>query len=301
MGNKFHINKHGVPAPCKAKAGNCPLGGEEQHFSNSQDAQDFANQQNEKQHGLLPSMKTEASRDDMNSRASEIFSEIRDIKFMGVTKGLAKLTKELKTLESQFAKTPVKTIIKNNTVSYDGRGVPTATSNLVVSGDGYEDKHNYFSNKVKKAGMDAHKLAENLSSDNNIFDEWKVKSESKDSFTLTSEDSYGNEQNLRVERVEVEEKIKPKNHTRAFSSDGLPMALSNYATHATEGYAGAEKHFKDIIKDSNFNSEKMAKSLNDDKDVFGDWDVEDENLQRIKLRNTDSFGNVDFVEVSKGV
>ena len=24
---KFHINKHGVPAPCKAKPGNCPLGG----------------------------------------------------------------------------------------------------------------------------------------------------------------------------------------------------------------------------------------------------------------------------------
>ena len=24
--SRFHINKHGVPAPCKAQAGKCPLG-----------------------------------------------------------------------------------------------------------------------------------------------------------------------------------------------------------------------------------------------------------------------------------
>lgn len=30
---RFHINKHGVPAPCKAKSGNCPLGGDEKHYN----------------------------------------------------------------------------------------------------------------------------------------------------------------------------------------------------------------------------------------------------------------------------
>lgn len=40
--SKFHINKHGVPAPCRAKEGNCPLGGEESHFKSQEDAQAHA-------------------------------------------------------------------------------------------------------------------------------------------------------------------------------------------------------------------------------------------------------------------
>lgn len=52
---KFHINKHGVPAPCKAKPGNCPLGGNDTHFDNMQDAQNYVDKANESKHGLLPS------------------------------------------------------------------------------------------------------------------------------------------------------------------------------------------------------------------------------------------------------
>lgn len=55
MSQKFHINKHGVPAPCKATKGNCPLGGDESHFDNLEEAQNYADRQNEKAHGLLPS------------------------------------------------------------------------------------------------------------------------------------------------------------------------------------------------------------------------------------------------------
>lgn len=54
---KFHINKHGVPAPCKAKAGNCPLGGDEQHFESLEEAQAHADTQSEERHGLLPGVK----------------------------------------------------------------------------------------------------------------------------------------------------------------------------------------------------------------------------------------------------
>lgn len=54
---KFHINKHGVPAPCRAKTGNCPLGGSEQHFDRIEDAQAYADSQSELQHGLLPGIK----------------------------------------------------------------------------------------------------------------------------------------------------------------------------------------------------------------------------------------------------
>lgn len=30
--SRFHVNKHGVPAPCKVKAGKCPLGDNVIHF-----------------------------------------------------------------------------------------------------------------------------------------------------------------------------------------------------------------------------------------------------------------------------
>lgn len=54
--SKFHINKHGVPAPCKATKGNCPLGGSEQHFDTQQEAQEYIDKQGEQNHGLLPNM-----------------------------------------------------------------------------------------------------------------------------------------------------------------------------------------------------------------------------------------------------
>lgn len=54
MNQKFHINKHGVPAPCKAKNGNCPLGGAESHFNSRQEAQNSADRENERKFGLLP-------------------------------------------------------------------------------------------------------------------------------------------------------------------------------------------------------------------------------------------------------
>lgn len=52
--SKFHINKHGVPSPCRAKKGNCPLGGDESHFDSLEEAQAYADKINEQQHGLLP-------------------------------------------------------------------------------------------------------------------------------------------------------------------------------------------------------------------------------------------------------
>lgn len=51
---RYHINKHGVPAVCKAQPGNCPLGGNDNHFNTKKDANNFIQQQNMKQHGLLP-------------------------------------------------------------------------------------------------------------------------------------------------------------------------------------------------------------------------------------------------------
>ena len=56
--SKFHINKHGVPSPCKATKGNCPLGGDEQHFNSQADAQAYADKVNEKEYGLIANVDT---------------------------------------------------------------------------------------------------------------------------------------------------------------------------------------------------------------------------------------------------
>lgn len=53
---KFHINSKGVPAPCKAKEGNCPFGGEDLHYDNVEDAQVGANNKNQKAHDFLPTL-----------------------------------------------------------------------------------------------------------------------------------------------------------------------------------------------------------------------------------------------------
>lgn len=55
---KYHINSQGVPAICRAKEGNCPFGGDEQHFSNVNEAQEFANKLNEDRYGLFKNVES---------------------------------------------------------------------------------------------------------------------------------------------------------------------------------------------------------------------------------------------------
>ena len=50
---KFHINKHGVPAPCRAQKGNCPYGGDEQHFDTIEKAQEYADKENAEKYGII--------------------------------------------------------------------------------------------------------------------------------------------------------------------------------------------------------------------------------------------------------
>lgn len=50
---KFHINKQGIPAPCKASERPCPLGGSESHFKTQQEAQTYIDNKNEEEYGLI--------------------------------------------------------------------------------------------------------------------------------------------------------------------------------------------------------------------------------------------------------
>lgn len=80
--SKFHINKHGIPAPCKAKKGNCPLGGadgQENHFDTIEEAERYIYEKNAEEFGVLPSSRYLFSEEDFDSsryRNKELYMEI---------------------------------------------------------------------------------------------------------------------------------------------------------------------------------------------------------------------------------
>lgn len=50
--SKYHIKKDGTPGICRAKNGNCPLGGSENHFDSMEDAQVAAQEMMEERFGV---------------------------------------------------------------------------------------------------------------------------------------------------------------------------------------------------------------------------------------------------------
>lgn len=50
---KYHIKKDGTPGICRAKVGNCPLGGEENHYDSIEDARFEAERINDEKYGLV--------------------------------------------------------------------------------------------------------------------------------------------------------------------------------------------------------------------------------------------------------
>lgn len=57
---RFHINKDGVPAPCRARMGNCPLGNEIHHFKSENEAQSHVDNLSAKKYGVLPEIKSDS-------------------------------------------------------------------------------------------------------------------------------------------------------------------------------------------------------------------------------------------------
>lgn len=51
---KYHINKEGVPAVCRAQTRPCPLGGEDTHFNTKEEAQSHVDKTARKEFGVIP-------------------------------------------------------------------------------------------------------------------------------------------------------------------------------------------------------------------------------------------------------
>ena len=97
---KFHINKHGVPAPCKAKPGNCPLGGDETHFGSREEAQEAIDKINEEKHGLLSGMREKTKENMMVELAEQQVARTRGTvqdKLESMAQSLERLAETLRT------------------------------------------------------------------------------------------------------------------------------------------------------------------------------------------------------------
>lgn len=95
---KYHINSKGVPAICKAKLGNCPLGDDNKHFNTTEGAQAYANKENEEKYELLPEVNNVAKSDERTqllTKKDELINSMENLK--GLSKIRAK--RELERIE----------------------------------------------------------------------------------------------------------------------------------------------------------------------------------------------------------
>lgn len=75
---RFHINKHGVPAPCQASEGNCPLGeGPGSHFSSLSEAEVAMERVYEEKYGVLSVI--ENSSTDSSDEAAMVEENLKSI------------------------------------------------------------------------------------------------------------------------------------------------------------------------------------------------------------------------------
>jgi len=69
--SKFHINKNGVPALCRAKNGNCPLG---KHYETEKEAQKIADKMHQERFGILGSNLEEEKKNEDSPRQTKVSS-----------------------------------------------------------------------------------------------------------------------------------------------------------------------------------------------------------------------------------
>ena len=79
--SRFHINKHGVPAPCKAEHGKCPLGDNSEHFSSQEEAQNYIDDKFVSEFGLLGDVNRPSEPQTLNEKLSKVFNQ-KDVEIL---------------------------------------------------------------------------------------------------------------------------------------------------------------------------------------------------------------------------
>ena len=216
---------------------------------------------------------------------------------------LASNRKQLEDLEKEFrdaTKNEVK--IETKIRAYNSSNIPIGLTGFVtMSGLGNSADQEYFDNIVRANDKDAATLVKVLNSNQKVTGHWEVDSEDENAFALKTQDAFKNDNYLTIKKEEVRPDIKEKGRIIAYGAETrVPMSLSNYASNEREGSEGSRRYFENIIKHSDMNAGLMVAELNADKRIFGKWEIEEESFSDIKLKQTDSFGNVDYINISTG-
>lgn len=75
---KYHIDKNGKPAICRATKRPCPLGGDDVHFDTEQAAQDYSDKLNEQKFGLIPGQEAQEREELIEKNISEALDEFEN-------------------------------------------------------------------------------------------------------------------------------------------------------------------------------------------------------------------------------
>lgn len=231
----------------------------------------------------------EESHYDSKEKAEKVYNDKNSSEF-GMLPGMTTGGKEDKRETKIFA--------------YNSSGVALSNGNFVDSaGQGIEYANNYIPNKLKESGMDGNKMVSQLNADKKVYGKWSLVSESDDNVKLKNLDVFGNTSYLEVKKTEPKSN-KPKRGDISSHSAGerIPMSLSNYVDQKNKNSSTEEDEqlFKDKIAKADYDSAKMVRYLNADKNITGKWALAREDDKSIRLKNTDVFGNENYVSVSKG-
>lgn len=206
---KYHIDRNGKPAICRATKRPCPLGGDGVHFDSLEDAQAYADDMNKKEFGLLgqPSLQDSPWKEEM-SKMENIFEEYEaEVRRLGdpfeTSEKKEKLVSEMFDIERNSPREDYKHL-------EDGRSVKIRAPRYSL---GFTDDKYY--RKLKK-------------------ENWTVFTEGEDSHVVEGEyDTY--DEALKAAERAYQSEVKHYNNEKAISSiidnvsdDNLYNARKNY-------------------------------------------------------------------------
>lgn len=262
---KWHVNGKGVPAICRATKGNCPFGTQDSHYESQEKAQIAADKAGESKHGLLQYVAKEKT-----TPGEE--------KFLRVEKEVIRENK----------------VIKTNAETVSRR--PYSLSNFVKKGGS-----DYFTNITENADMDGESLVKSLNEDKNIYGKWSLKSQDEFKIELQSKDVFGNTQSVAVRLMgPPKPRVRNSGEYQAYTGAGINSAISNYVSYGDGGTAEARSYFEGLIKNANGSPQKLVKTLNADKRVYGNtWTIKEESETEFTLGHTDTWGNKSTLNIYK--
>ena len=81
---KYHIGKNGKPAKCTATYRACPLGGADEHFNSSDEAQSFIEEKNKLEFGVLAKASNKMTRECLIEKIEQGETQFEKVDLSGI-------------------------------------------------------------------------------------------------------------------------------------------------------------------------------------------------------------------------